>query len=130
MRLLIEDGYTVRVGFRETAKRAAIEFTMRPYAGREGAEAWGAVLANASDATATLIGQMIGDAEKKVPPRIEDWSFPFDMNAENLRKLRAPEFEALVYAMHDQLAPDYEVTEKDGKRVEIPWKPSEEREGN
>lgn len=128
--LLIEDGYTERVGFKGTKKRAAIEFTMRPYAGFEGSEQWQRVLQaglRGEPQTPILIEQIID--------RVKDCTLAdrIDWTADGLVKLRAAEFETLAYAVHSQITPDYMVVddpEAEGKKKQIPYPSFEEREGN
>ena len=132
MKLFLEDGYTTRVGFHAQPNRAAVEFDVRPWVGMEGGDRW---RENAErdhkEQTALVIGDMLGDKEKNIPPQIANWSFATELNAENLRKLRYIEFQLIMYTMYGIMYPDYEViTDEDGNRKEVPYAIEEAREGN
>lgn len=132
MQLFIDDGYTTRVGYKEASGRAAVEFTMRPYAGAEGHREY-MKSRLADDATDIVIGQMLGD--EKNPARISDLSFPgrldkVELSREKLRTLRSPEFTLLMLSMYDQVVPDYEVRTIDGETKQVPFALSAEREKN
>lgn len=129
--LRIRDGYTERVGFKGTSYRTAIEFTMRPYAGYDGAQAWSKVIdagLRGESQTAILVDQIL---ERASDCRIG--GEPADWTPEGLRELRAPEFEALAFAIHAKLAPEYMLIpdpENPGELKEISYPSAEERAGN
>lgn len=123
MQLFIDDGYTVRVGLKAAPGRAALEFELRPFAGADGHRRY-LQSRLADDATEIVIGDMLGDGTD--PPRIADWNLPRPLNRDNLRRLRSPEFAALMLAMYDQIVPDYEVV--DG--APVPYALTAEREKN
>jgi hypothetical protein len=136
--LLIKDGYTERVGFRGSKKRAPIEFTMRPYSGFEGSEQWQRVLQagmKGEPQTPILVEQILD--------RITDCTLAdkIPWNTEGLTQLRAAEFETLAFAIHCQITPDYMVVDdtsmpigdavgEEHPKKRIPYPSFEEREGN
>lgn len=129
--LRIKDGWTERVGFNGSAYRAAIEFTMRPYAGFDGSQQWGRVIdagIRKESQTKILIEQML--------ERVADCTIggePWPWTEDDLRQLRGVEFEAIAFAIHSKLSPDYMVIddpENPGDKKRIPYPSAEEREGN
>lgn len=125
MQLFIDDGYTVRVGLKAAPGRAALEFDLRPFAGADGHRRY-LQSRLADDATDIVLGDMLGDGTADHPARICDWNLPRPLTRDNLRRLRSPEFTALMLAMYDQIVPDYEVV--DGKPA--PYELTADREKN
>lgn len=129
--LRITDGYTERVGFKGTKTNASIELTIRPYAGFQGDQEWGKVIAaglRGEDQTPILIGQIL---ERSDNGKINGKPWPWD--EQSLRELRANEFQLIVYAIHGKLLPDFLYTpnpEDPSEYIQAPYPSAEERLGN
>lgn len=134
---MISDGYTETVVFHGGKLRGEIELTYRPYVGLEGTQQSNRLV------DAGLRGQdQTPIAVEQIIERVADLKIngkPIEIEAEALRKLRAPEFESIIFAVLNKLIPDEMVvvdTEAPTAPGEapptkrIPYPSAEEREGN
>lgn len=113
MDLFIEDGYTPKVGLRGTKNRAPLIMTIRPFANADGARRFQKLLM-ADNGLELTLQDFLGSEADGLPRRLLEWNLKRPITEENLRKLRAPEFEALTLILYNQIEPDFEVGE-DGK---------------